>query len=166
MQAAKDSVFIALRDRLAVLNPDRTVFLEGEQRPAVAVVENEAITAAPPLAGCFYLTWAGAEAVRQSAGALRPILRLELRIDYRTRGTEANAGMDRGRALAALDLELARILSPGFTAKRDHTQQPPADLGSVVLWSAPAFLPAAAVEDELRRSATVTVFCWPEVELP
>ena len=50
MQSAKDSFYIALRGRLAALNPQRAVFLDGATRPAIVVCENEPLTsAAPPL---------------------------------------------------------------------------------------------------------------------
>ena len=63
MQSAKDSFYVALRDRLAALNPQRTVFLNGVTRPAVIVVENEYITAAGPLPEAFYLGWGTAQPV-------------------------------------------------------------------------------------------------------
>jgi len=164
MQSAKDSFFAGLRDRLAALDPARTVFLDGELRPAVVVAENSAVTAAAPLPEVFYISFGGAQVI--VPGARRPLLRLEARIAYRTRGSDDKQGVDRGRALAALDLELAQLLSPRFTAKTDYAQTPPAALGSAVLWSAPEFQPVESVDGELRRAASVFLFFWPEVDLP
>src|SRR5438046_2570039 len=78
MQSAKDSLYVALRDRLAALDPARVVFLDGAgaSRPAVIVCENEPVTAAPQLPSAFYLSW-GAVAAVPASSARRPILRLE-----------------------------------------------------------------------------------------
>jgi len=40
MQFAKDSFFLALQQKLAGLNPARTITLNGATDPAVVVVEN------------------------------------------------------------------------------------------------------------------------------
>ena len=42
MQNAKDSFYMALRNRLAVLNPERTILLRGAVRPGILVEEAEA----------------------------------------------------------------------------------------------------------------------------
>ena len=42
MQNAKDSFYMALRTRLASINPERTVLLRGTVRPAILVEEAEA----------------------------------------------------------------------------------------------------------------------------
>src|SRR5205823_3982085 len=111
MQSAKDSFYVALRDRLAALDPVRVVSLDGASRPAVIVRENEPVTAAPPLPSAFYLSW-GAMAAMPPLAARRPMLRLEATIAYRTAGSADRVSVDRGRSLGALDLELAQILSP------------------------------------------------------
>jgi len=41
MQAAKDTFLMTLAARLAVVNPARTVTMDGEMRPAVLALENE-----------------------------------------------------------------------------------------------------------------------------
>ena len=41
MQSAKDTFYVTLRDRLAALNPARTVVVRGMVRPGVLVEENE-----------------------------------------------------------------------------------------------------------------------------
>jgi hypothetical protein len=50
MQRAKDTFYITLRDRIAALNPARTVLVRGVVRPAVLVEENELAVDFPPLA--------------------------------------------------------------------------------------------------------------------
>ena len=40
MQAAKDSFYMALRERLAALNPARTMVIDGVTVPAIVVREN------------------------------------------------------------------------------------------------------------------------------
>ena len=42
MQNAKDSFYMALRTRLAAINPERTVLLRGTIRPGILVEEAEA----------------------------------------------------------------------------------------------------------------------------
>jgi hypothetical protein len=63
MQPTKDSFYIALRDRLVAVDPNRTVTLDGATRPAIAVVENEPPTGAPCLCDTFYLRWGSARPV-------------------------------------------------------------------------------------------------------
>ena len=135
MQFAKDSFYVALRDRLAALNPQRTVFLNGTLRPAVLVVENECITAAGPLPEAFYLGWGTAKPVHAVDNP--PLFALECGISYWTGGSPDMQGMDRGRVLAQLDSELLAICSPPFTAKCDYSQNPAANLGTKILWTLP-----------------------------
>ena len=70
MQFTKDTFYMALRTRLAALNPQRTVTIEGALRPAVIVVEDEPATTAPPFTECFYLTFGAAQAVSRSSQML------------------------------------------------------------------------------------------------
>jgi len=137
MQFAKDSFYVALRDRLATLNPQRTVFLDGVTRPAVIVVENEYITAAGPLPEAFYLGWGTAQPVGPMRNGQPPLLGLACTISYWTGGSADNQGVDRGRVLAQLDSELLAICSPPSVTQCDYTQTPPADLGTNVLWTLP-----------------------------
>jgi hypothetical protein len=163
MQAAKDSFYLALRERLGDINPARTVLVEGATRPALLVVENEPATAVPPLANAFYLRWGRAEPAKGAERARRPLVKLECRFDYRTAGADASA-VDRGRALAALDLELLQACSPHHTAKCDYEEDPAQELGSSVFWGLPEFGEVEVAHDELRRSARLFVFFFPEVD--
>jgi hypothetical protein len=137
MQSAKDSFYVALRDRLAALNPQRTVFLNGVTRPAVVVMENECITATGPLPEAFYLGWGAAQPVPPMRNGQPPLLGLECTISYWTGGSADMQGVDRGRVLAQLDSELLSMCSPPSTPKCDYSQTPPEDLGTKVLWTLP-----------------------------
>ncbi len=185
MQFAKDSFYIALRDRLATLNPQRTVFLNGVTRPAVVVAENEHITAAGQVPEAFYIRWGD---VRPGAmrGGPHPLLALECTISYGTAGSADKQGVDRGRVLAELDCELLSMCSPPYTPKCDHMQTPAADLGTKVLWSTPELRlttrlqaseqrewslagdqlltlpPGTAAGNRLEREAGLTIFFYAE----
>jgi len=166
MQFAKDSFYVALRDRLAALNPARVVYLDGANRPAVIVAENQAPGSTVPFDNAFYLRWGAVRVVASTQHARRPLMAIDCVISYRTSGTEENSFSDRGRTLAALDLELLRICSPGATAKQDFSQAPVLDLGTKVLWRRPQLGDPEVVGSELRRSATVIVLFFPEADLP
>src|SRR5687767_5543500 len=103
MQSAKDSFFVTLRDRLAALDPERTIFLNGVVRPALVVSENEPVTSAAPLPAAFYIAWGPPRVTEGCDGVPRPLLALDCAITYRTSGNGDTGSVDRGRALAALD---------------------------------------------------------------
>jgi len=166
MQFAKDSFYVALRDRLAALNPARVVYLDGASRPAVIVAENQAPGSTVPFDNAFYLRWGAARVVPGTQHARRPLMALDCILSYRTSGTEDNSFSDRGRTLAALDLELLSIASPGVTAKQDYSQAPVLDLGSKILWRQPQLSDVEVVGSGLRRSAACTILFFPEVDLP
>src|SRR5689334_17669615 len=122
MQFAKDSFYMALRERLASLNPQRTVTLNGATRPAVIVAENELVIPVEPLPDAFYIEWAAARAVDNHSGS-RALMSVDCVISHHTVGT-VESGVDRGRTLAALDMELTGICQPARTSKRDFTRTP------------------------------------------
>ena len=72
MQFAKDSFYMALRDRLASLNPQRTVTVNGVSRPAVIVAENEVVVPVEPLPDTFYIEWGAAQFVTEPRGSRSP----------------------------------------------------------------------------------------------
>ncbi|MGE0407227.1 MAG: hypothetical protein AB7O65_13100, partial [Candidatus Korobacteraceae bacterium] len=90
--------------------------------------------------------------------------RMELSISYRAVGADAT-GNDRGRTLGTLDAELLRVCQPPRTPKLDYTQAEPALLGSMVLWGIPQFEAAKSIGGELRRTAHLSVFYFPEPEV-
>ena len=58
MQNAKDSFYMALRTRLAAINPERTILLRGAVRPGILVEEAEAPFSQLPN-DVFVLRWLG-----------------------------------------------------------------------------------------------------------
>jgi len=173
MQFTKDTFYVALRDRLAALNPARTILLNGSVRPAIVVAENELVIPVRPQPECFYIEWGAVQPVPQQQGE-RMVLGLECLISYHTFGT-GESGVDRGRSLAALDTELLAISQPGAAPKRDYSQTPPVDLGTSIVWSAPQFgkiagseaarneaLPRGSSGVRLERTASLRVFFFAE----
>ena len=140
MQATKDSFYIALRDRLVLVNPNRTVTLDGVTRPAIAVVENEPPMNGPPLCNTYYLSWGNVQAAKLGAGSL---MALDCTIAYRTQGSAEIANLDRGRELSRLDSDLLAICSPPQTAKCDYSSGSAAPLGTPRWLSAPLASPIA-----------------------
>jgi hypothetical protein len=187
MQFAKDSFFLALQQRLAGLNPARTVTINGATLPAVLVTENLPPASGEPQPNTFYIEWGNASIVgghaRNSA-----LMSLECVISYYTLGT-VQSMVDRGRVLGQLDDELLGICQPTNTEKYDYTQSPSADLGTSVFWNQPTFEEAttSGVEDNtlayqgravrramytqayqdgrVERRASLTVFFFSEVTL-
>jgi hypothetical protein len=132
MQAAKDSFFMALRERLAVLNPARTIVIDGVTVPAIVVRENLEPRFGEAQPGAFYLDF-GDILIAESS---RPMLGVDCRIWYANEGS-GGTGVDRGRALAEMDTELIRICDPPHTGMRDYTQNPSVDLGAGIFWTIP-----------------------------
>jgi hypothetical protein len=160
MQNAKDTFYITLQARLAVLNPARTFVLRGVARPGTLVEENELPSAAPPV-DAFRLAWT--KLAVTSASPL-PWSAMECTIDYATDGTQGNAGMDRGRALAAMDAELSAALAqhPRTAPKMNYTETPAAAMATNIFWADPVFGPAVALDERLSRTATVQVYSYQE----
>lgn len=156
MQNAKDSFYVALRTRLAALNPARTVLLRGALRPGILVEEAEAPFAQLP-SDVFVLRWLGFAA---DTGLASTLAAEECEIVYQTSGTQNFGGLDRGRALAAMDGELLAILQPFTTAKLNYATQPPAALGTNVFWDEPIFAPVSTQRDRLTRSARLLVYSY------
>src|SRR5262249_2224231 len=99
MQATKDTFYITLRDRLVAIDPNRTIMIDGATRPAIAMVENEPPGTPPTLCDVLYLYWGAARAARPDAGTL---MEMECVISYRTKGSDGNGNLDRGRDLGGL----------------------------------------------------------------
>jgi len=158
MQNAKDSFYVALRTRLAVVNPERTVLLRGAVRPGILVEEAEAPFSQLP-SDVFVLRWAslGVDFNLGSAMAAG-----ECEIVYQTCGTQSFGGLDRGRALSAMDEELAAILQPFYTPKLNYTTTPPISMLTQVFWDEPGFGPVTVQRDRLARSAKLMVYSYQE----
>jgi hypothetical protein len=169
MQFTKDSFYMALRERLIALNPQRVVTLNGVTRPAVIVAENEAVVPVEPLPDAFYIEWGAVKISNRQAGA-KPLMAMECVISHHTLGT-VESEVDRGRTLAELDTELLSICQPQHTAKQDFTQAPSVDLGTNIFWTLPELGEISGIiarestnkRVQLERKASVTVFFSPEV---
>jgi hypothetical protein len=136
MQFAKDSFFLALQQRLAGLNPARTVTINGATLPAVLVSENLPPASAEPQPNTFYIEWGSAGVIDGHAGNTA-LMSVECVISYYTMGT-VQSMVDRGRLLGQLDYELLSICQPTNTEKYDYTQSPSLDLGTSLFWNQPA----------------------------
>jgi hypothetical protein len=170
VQAAKDTFYNALRDRVRAGNAGRSIVVRGTVRPGVVVVENElpgaAIDGIAP-ADAFCLRWTQTKINRN--GAL-PLIALGCEIRYGTDGSEGHAGMDRGRALAAIDEELSvavglapqaadAIRVAEIAGGGACTQTP---TGTRVFWADVVFQPAVMRGERMERTAEVEVFAYGE----
>ena len=158
MQNAKDSFYIALRNRLALLNPARLMMLRGIQRPAILTEEAEAVTA-QTVPDAFVLRWTGLKA---DLNLQQPLVQLDCEVHYTTSGTQNNGGMDRGRALESMDAALLSILSPSSAVKMDYSQTPPIAANTMIFWNQPTFGPATTIRDRLERTVKVSIFTYQE----
>jgi hypothetical protein len=158
MQNAKDSFYMALRARLAALNPERTVVLRGAVRPGILVEEAEAPFSQIP-ADVFMLRWMG---LGTDVNLDATMVAAECEISYQTCGCQSFGGLDRGRALSAMDEELLSILQPFCTPKLSFIATPPAPMLSQVFWDEPGFTPVVTQRDRLSRSVKVIVYSYQE----
>jgi hypothetical protein len=157
MQFAKDSFYIALRDRLAVVNPARTVTVEGVVRPAVLVGENEGPSR--DLENTFVLTWGDAGFV----GNGTKLMKMTCAIEYATSGASGSGG-DRGRVLGTLDGELQQCSQPPRAQKTNYTVIPPKSLGTMMFWTDLEYGSPRDEAGRIARTAKTTVYFYSEVE--
>src|SRR5579871_434894 len=113
MQNAKDSFYMCMRARLGVVNPERTTMVRGMVRPGIVVEDAEAPISQLP-SDIFVLRWSGLNIDLDLSPSLSA---QECEFIYQTCGSQAFGGLDRGRALAAMDAELLAILQPFQTPK-------------------------------------------------
>lgn len=158
MENAKDTFYVALRNRLATVNPQRVIILRGVQRPGILLEEAEAVVPQMP-ADAFVLRWTDTSVDTQLPSALA---QMTCEFHYSTGGTQPNAGLDRGRALAAMDAELLAILSPNTAQKMNYSQTPAIAMETMVFWTEPVFMPLNTLRDRLTRVAKVAVFGFQE----
>jgi hypothetical protein len=163
MQAAKDSFYMALRDRLTALNPARTMVIDGVAVPAIVVRENmePRFNLAQP--GIFYLDF-GDILIAESS---HPMLGLDCHIWYASDGS-GGTGVDRGRVLAEMDVELIRICNPPHGEMTDYSQTPSVDLGSGIFWTAPQMANAAgdvSIEKQERSAAAARLDRYAQVRI-
>jgi len=158
MQNAKDTFYVTLRNRLAALNPARTMTLRAVSRPGIFVQDAEAPMPQPVL-DAFSVSWTGLAADLQMPAILTQLI---CEIQYATAGTQANAGLDRGRALEEMDYELLSMLYPYSAQKMNYAATPAVAMETMVFWSEPEFSPIATLRDRLSRTAKVTIFAFQE----
>ncbi len=160
MQAAKDSLYLTLRERLAASYPGRTITVGAATRPAIVVVENDQPSVTARQHETFYMEWGEARPVRP---AISTLMAMTFTLTYASAGTEQNGGLDRGRVLGELDSEMLGICSPAVARKSDNTGANPVDLGSNIFWTVPAIRPQKAAPNCVAHEASLTVYFYPEV---
>jgi len=158
MQNAKDSFYMALRTQLITINPARTILLRGVVRPGILVEEAEAPFNQLPN-DVFVLRWLGLAADMDLASTMTAA---ECEILYQTCGSQSFGGLDRGRALSAMDEEVLAMIQPFYTPKLNYTATPPAAMPTQVFWDEPGFMPIVVQRDCLSRSAKITVYSYQE----
>ena len=164
MQNAKDTFYEVLRERLAALNPERTVVVRSVTRPGVVVDENE-LQVSALLPDCFHLQWTAETTDAQ--GAL-PLVTMGCQISYITAGTAMHGGMDRGRALAAMDGELLAAVSqtPQNIVKSSYSALAsgglPVAMGTRVWWGDAVWGSAKVERERVSRTVTVAVMSYQE----
>jgi hypothetical protein len=166
MQNARDTFYVTLRDRLAAVNPARTVVLRGVTRPGVLVEENELASATMPV-NAFCLQWAGVSIDAQSS---LPLVTMVCQIRYATDGDSGNGGMDRGRLLSGMDAELVAALSTGphhatkmnYIGAAGGSGLAPVAMATNVFWNDVTFGAVVVDGERLERVATVEVFSYQE----
>jgi len=157
MQSAKDSFYMMLRDRVAGVNPARTSVLRGVSRPGVLVAENELATTFFA-ADAFWLHW-----LEVSVDA-DDLVRMRCEISYATDGLPGNGGMDRGRLLAGMDVELATALrrEPQNVVKTAYSNSGVTMMATNIFWTDPVFGRASADGERMSRTTVVEVFAYQE----
>jgi hypothetical protein len=164
MQNAKDTFYELLRSRIAAANPERTIVLRGVTRPGVLVEENELVSTVT-MPDCFRLRWTDASV--DSANAM-PMATMTCEVLYEAAGTADNAGMDRGRLLAAMDAELAGALNstPQSAIKQSYAALARGGsataMNTNIWWSDVALGPLVVKADRIVRTAKVTVMSCEE----
>lgn len=158
MQNAKDTFYMALRNRLTALNPERTFLVRGAVRPGILVEDAEAPFSQPP-GDVFIVRWLGMGADVDLASTL---IAQDCEISYQTCGCQTFGGLDRGRSLSEMDTELLAILQPFHAPKLNYSANPPIAFLTQVFWDEPAFTPVVSQRDRLTRSARITVYSYQE----
>lgn len=153
MVDTKDAFYVALRDRLRTVNPERKMLVRGALRPAILVEDAEPVSEKMPR-DVYVLRWTelGSD---PSLPETMAITRCE--IHYCTVGTEDACGLDRGKVLAAMDADLREILKPPSTPGMNYSSTPATATGVTVFWTEPLFSPTKTTRDSLERVASVTV---------
>ena len=156
MQNAKDSFYIALRDRLALLKPGWVISVRGSERPAILVEEAENPTTETQ-SDTYVLRWTQYSSIETAY-----LISLSCEIHYGTSGSQDYTGLDRGRLMTELDTQLRRILIPLTASSFDYSTVPPTLMPTRIFWTEPVFEALKTVRNQLSRVATVNVFTFEE----
>lgn len=110
-------------------------------------------------ADAFWLRW-----LELSIDAAESLVRMRCEISYATDGTTGNGGMDRGRLLAGMDVELATALrrEPQNAGKSAYSKSGVTTMGTNVFWTDPVFGKTSADGERMSRTAVVEVFAYQE----
>src|SRR5665213_2916968 len=154
MQSAQNTFYITLRDRLAALNPNRTIYLRGVTRPGILVESNELVTSQPP-SDVFVLRW---KELHNDPYLSEVLLQMQCEIVYMTEGTTANLGMDRGAMLTEMDAELMSLLQPNTAQKMNYSQPTAAPMETQIFWTEATFEPVKIERDRLLRTSTAVSY--------
>ncbi len=158
MQNAKDTFYIALRNRLHLLNPLRTIIIRAVQRPGMLLEDAEA-PMAELASDVFTLRWTS---LAISEALPNPMSSMGCEIEYVTSGTQAASGLDRGRAITIMDRELNTILRPMCAQKLDYANTPASILQTQVFWTEPTFRTLVMHRNQISRITSVLVFSFQE----
>ncbi|MEO6964596.1 MAG: hypothetical protein ABI076_01700 [Acidobacteriaceae bacterium] len=158
MQSAQNTFYITLRDRLAALNPSRTIYLRGVTRPGILVESNELVTAKPP-SDAFVVRWTG---LHNDPYLPMVLLQMQCEICYMTEGTTTNLGMDRGALLTEMDAELMSLLQPNTAQKMNYAGSTAVPMETQIFWTEASFEAVKIARDRLLRTATISVFSYQE----
>ncbi len=164
MENTRDTFYVALRDRIAAVNPGRTIVVRGVTRPGVLVEENELANSNQP-ADTFCLRWGKMQV--DTAGPM-PLVAMACEIRYATDGTAGNGGMDRGRLLAGMDGELIAALgaSPRTVPKMNYAGVSPGvaavAMATNIFWGEVTFAAEQTSGERVERIATVEVYSYQE----
>ena len=159
VQNAKDSFYVALRDRLTSLSPTRTVVIRDAVRPAILAAENELEGCKNNLLDAFVLDW---KEIEIDSSEPLPLLTMSCVVRYRTRGTSELSGLDRGRVLTEMDSELSSILEPRFAVKKNFVMAPAIATRTNLFWSAPEFGALTSASGQLAREVALKIFALQE----
>ncbi len=155
LQAAKDSLYVALRTRLAALDGGRTVTIGGVMRPGMVMGATLSAPVDEAIPGVFYLGFGKVETVADSAAD--ELVKVECVVSYRATASAAGLADAEGQ-LATMDAELMAMCRPYATPMMDYTQTPAVALGDAAFWSAPAMGETKAADGYLGREAKLTLF--------
>ena len=150
IQAAKDSLYVALRDRLQSINPNRIAQIGGTTRIAIAMEAALQSDADKTIPGVFYLSFGQEEAVANAAAPGSAMVKVHCAVRYTVR-TLPNTHLEAD--LSQMDAELLAAMMPTSTALSDYARTNVAALGDRVFWTIPVMS-----EKGIEKTAAFALF--------